>query len=107
MSKLNNFFITLTSIYYKYYKIDEKELFDRYSYATSGDEYGRNSKDTILSQERTLLLGYGGLICIIIDKTSDIYGGGSDFTTEEIELELSLPESCWYPVNYESISNLY
>ena len=64
MSKLNNFFITLTSIYYKYYKIDEKELFDRYSYATSGDEYGRNSKDTILSQERTLLLGYGGLICM-------------------------------------------
>lgn len=107
MSKINNFFITLTSIYYKYYKIDEKELFDRYSYTTAGDEYGRNSKDTILSQERTLLLGCSGLMCIIIDKTSDIYGGGSDFTTEEIEVELSLPESCWHPVNYESIYNLY
>lgn len=107
MSKLNNFFITLTSIYHKYYKTDEKEIFNRYSYGNSGDMYGRSYNDTILSQEHALLLSRGNLIFIIMDKTSDIYGGGSDFTTEECDVELSLPEDCWYPVNYESIFHLY
>lgn len=107
MSKINNFFITLDSIYLHHYKDNDKEMHDRYSYNTTGDEHGRNANDHYLLQEQTLSLGCGRLIFIIIDKTSDIWGCGSDFSIEEVESEISLPEDYWYPVNHESIFHLY
>lgn len=103
MSKINNFFITLDSIYLHHYKADNKEMRERYSYNTTGDVHGRNASDRYLSQERTILKYGHNEISIIIDKTSDIWGCGSAFSMEEVENEISLPEDYWYPVNHESI----
>lgn len=103
MPKINNFFITLDSIYRHHYKDDDKEMRNRYSYHTTGDVHGRNANDRYLSQERTILQYGHNEISIIIDKTSDIWGCGSAFSMEEVENEISLPEDYWYPVNYESI----